>query len=224
MYEKAISLEPACARAHAGVAGALLLDWTSGWGDPKADTLGLAFAKAKEALALDDSDLKTRWELGKIHMYRREFEQAEIHLRQALTMNPNDSDAMAVLAMLFTYLGTPQDAICYLSTARELNPFHPAWHLWFLGFAQYTAKEYELAVATLNETIESGPQFVTPHRHLAACYVLLDDMTLAHHEARLILDLDPNFRVESLIPKLPFKHDEDRQHYLSALIKSGLPQ
>jgi adenylate cyclase len=223
MYEKAISLDPACARAHAGLAGALLLDWMSGWGNPQADTLELAFAKAKEALTLDDSDLETRQELSKIHMYRREFEQAEIHLRQALTLNPNDSDVMAVLAMLFTYLGTPRDAIRYLSAARELNPFHPAWHLWFLGFAQYTAREYGRAVATLNETIESGPQFVTPHRHLAACYVQLDDMALAHNEAKQILELDPNFKVDSLIPKLPFKHDEDRHHYLSALIKAGLP-
>jgi len=84
MYESAISLDSACARAHTGIAGALLLDWMSGWGDLQADTPGIALAKAKVALELDDSDLKTRWELGKIHMYRRDFEQAEIHLRQAL--------------------------------------------------------------------------------------------------------------------------------------------
>lgn len=61
MYESAISLDSACARAHTGIAGALLLDWISGWGDLKVDTLGIALAKAKVALELDDSDLKTRW-------------------------------------------------------------------------------------------------------------------------------------------------------------------
>jgi adenylate cyclase len=223
MYETAISLDPSCARAHAGVARSILLDWMSGWGESKADTLGLAYVKAKEALKFDDSDPKTRSELGKIHMYRREFEQAEIHIRRALTLNPNDSDVMVRLAMLFTYLGKPQEGIRYLWTAKELNPFHPAWHFWVLGFAQYVAREYEQAVATLCETIESGPQFVTPHRHLAACYAQLDKMELARHEGKQILELDPNFGVDSLIPKLPFKHDKDRQHYLNALIKAGLP-
>ena len=224
LYEKAISLDPSCARAHAGVAGTLLLDWMSGWGEPQMDTLGLAFTKAKEALALDDSDLKTRWELGKIHMYRREFEQAEIHLRQALILNPNDTDVMAVLAMLCTYSGKPRQAIHYLLTAKELNPFHPAWYQWFLGFAQFNARQYEQAVATLRETIESGPKFVTPHRHLAACYAQLGKMVLAHKEVEQILELDANFGVDSLIPKLPFEQDEDLQHYLNALTKAGLPR
>ena len=223
MYESAISLDSACARAHTGIAGALLLDWMSGWGDLQADTLGIALAKAKVALELDDSDLKTRWELGKIHLYRREFEQAEIHLRQALVLNPNDSDVMAVLAMLFTYSGNPRQAIGQLSMARELNPFHPAWYLWFLGFAQYTARDYESAVVTLNETLESGPQFVKPRRHLATCYAQLDDMASAKLEVDQILELDSSFGVDSLISKLPFLHEEDREHYVSALIRSGLP-
>ena len=48
------------------------------------DTLGLAFTKAKEALALDDSDLKTRWELGK----RRDSHAKTVKLSDQRMISP----------------------------------------------------------------------------------------------------------------------------------------
>ena len=93
----------------------------------------------------------------------------------------------------------------------------------FVPGADIVSKSFAQPVATLSETIESGPQFVTPHRHLAACYAQLDKMVLACDEAMKILELDARFGVDTLIPRLPFKRDEDLQHYLNALVKAGLP-
>jgi TolB-like protein len=59
MYARALALDPECARAHAGLAGTLLLDWTSGWGDSPDKAFDVALVAAKNALMLDDTDIKT---------------------------------------------------------------------------------------------------------------------------------------------------------------------
>ena len=224
LYEKAIELDPACAPAYSGLANTHLIDWTSGWSGSPERSITQAFEIAKKALALDDADSTTLRRMASIQLFRKKHEEANLHLKRALSINPNDADTLAARGLLLIYLGRPEEAIDSVTEARRLNPYHPAFYLWFLGLAYYTSRQYERAIESLKEAIGRSPNFVAPHRHLAACYGQLGRIEDALAESEAIRRLDPHSTLASVMSTTAYKDRADLEHYLDGLRKAGLPE
>ncbi len=224
MYEKAIELDPACALAYSGLANTHFFDWASSWSGSPERSITQAFETAKKALALDDADSATLRRMGLVQLFRKKHEEAILHFKRALWINPNDADTLASRGLLLIYLGRPEEAIDSLTEARRLNPYHPAFYLWFLGLAYYTCRQYERAIEPLKEAIGRSPSFVAPHRHLAACYGQLGRIEDALAESEAIRRLDPHFTLASVMSKTAYKDRADLEHYLDGLRKAGLPE
>jgi hypothetical protein len=47
---------------------------------------------------------------------------------------------------VYMWMGQPEQGIPLIKEAMRLNPYHPNWYAWFLGSAQYYARDYEGAV------------------------------------------------------------------------------
>lgn len=223
-YHKAIELDPGCARAWAGVALSYVLDWTSRWGDSLESALDRALEAAQKAVALDNLDGHAHRILGSVLLQRGEHERAREHLELALRQNPNDANSYSSLANLMSFMRETEAANKAIATAIRLNPHHPSWYLWCQAFAYIVGGSYEEAVAALKTAIARYPDFVTPHRQLAVCYVRLGLGADARKEVSEILRLDPGYTLARLAERLPFRFPEDREQYLADLRRAGVPE
>ncbi|GAG94177.1 unnamed protein product, partial [marine sediment metagenome] len=123
MFEKAISLDPGYAGAHALLAETYARDWLTFWNEPLETSFDLAWENAKKSLTLDDTDSQAHTALGVICQYRGDHDQAYFHLDKALSLNPNDTHALFYMARLDMVSGNPEQALERVIQARRNNPF-----------------------------------------------------------------------------------------------------
>ncbi len=223
MFEQALRLDPGCARAWVALASSHMIDFNSGWGESPEDSLDEALRHARKAAQLDSADSYPYRLMTNMHSMKGQYDDALNHARRALRLNPNDADAYASLAQLLTYLGQPGEALDAVATAMRLNPHHPSWYWWHNGFAMIMAGDCEAALTSLKEALSRYPGFVTPHRHLAVCYMRLGQEADARNAVADIIKLEPAYSLQRLSIRLPFKHLEDRERYLDDLRRAGVP-
>ncbi len=225
-FEKAIELDPTCSRAYAGVAQHHVIDWFSRWGDSVEHSFNQALAYATTAVKLDDADSKSQWVLGHIHAFGGEFEAAEIHLRRAVELNPNDADALCFMGIFLSQTGKADESIACFMRAMRLNPYYPGFYLWNLGCAYYNAKRYSEALIPLKEFVGRHPEFMRPRRALAATYAQLGRIDDARTLVDEILTVEPaaSLRQERDVTLPQYKYLHDFDHWLEGLRKAGLPE
>jgi TolB-like protein len=229
-FERALVIDPAYARAYAGLSLSWFNDWSCAAWERWDETQGRAFEYALQATRLDDRDHVTHCILGRILLYRREFERAAEHLSRSLALNPNDADVLAHLALGFAYLGEPERGLEAGLAARALNPFHPEWYLPCVAASHVVARQPREAV----ELLERAPDlFVDTRAFLAAEHAHLGETARARENARRFLarfrsDIsrratgDDGEPVRWLLHVNPLRRAEDRAHLLAGLAAAGL--
>jgi adenylate cyclase len=83
--------------------------------------------------------------------------------------------------------------------------------------------QYDSAVATFKKAVHVNPNYLPAHAFLAACYSSLDRQAEAAAEAEEVLKINPKFTLKSYAKTLPYKNKADKERYLEALRKAGLP-
>ena len=127
----------------------------------------------------------------------------------------------AITADLLVMDGRPLEAIESVKQAFQLNPYPEPWYYWDEGEAEYAARQYENAVATLRREATYG----TPSRSiLAAALAQLGRIEEARIEGRLFMADYPGFRIEAFLDTQPFRHQTDREHFADGYRKAGLPE
>ena len=221
-FEKAIELDPTCTRAYVGLALSYVIDWFNHWWEPSAPPLDRALEYATKAVSLDNTDSKAQLNLGHVFEARREHEEAKVHLERALALNPNDADGFAYMGVYLDTTGKPGEAIdCYLRAMR-LNPYYPAWYLWKLGDAYYSAGQYEKALTPLKEALNRNPKLKRAHLTLAVTYVQLDRIEEAGRQVEDLLSDHPDTSIKQ---ELQWEFATvGREQWIGALRKAGLPE
>ena len=222
LLNKAIRLDPQFAQAYVGLAWTYYLEHLFGWNDAAAKPLEHAGGAARKALALDNSDAEAHRVMGEILILRREYEQARVEYLKALDLNPNNADILANWGFNMAALGIDAQAgIEVIKKAIRLNPHHPDWYDRVLGNAAYRARNYEAAIAVLNNV----KQHVRLSRAvLAASYAQLGQLDAASAQVNETLKLDPDATVERLSKIEVFANPADRDHYREGLHKAGFPE
>jgi tetratricopeptide (TPR) repeat protein len=229
-FEQALAIDPGYARAYSGLSLSHFNDWSCTAWERWDETERRAFEYAREATRLDDRDHVTHCILGRILLYRREFDRAAEHLERSLALNPNDADVLAHLAVGFAYLGEAGRATEIGRAARSLNPFHPDWYFPCVALGHFVARRPRAAV----ELIERAPDlFVDGRAYLAAAYAAAGEVERAREEARRFLE---RFRaaiarggagaddepVRWMLHINPFRRREDREYLLDGLARAGV--
>ncbi|HEX7127581.1 MAG TPA: BTAD domain-containing putative transcriptional regulator, partial [Thermodesulfobacteriota bacterium] len=231
LFQRALEADPRFARAHAGLSLAHFNDWSCHAWDHWDECERLAFHHAAEAVALDDADHVTQFILGRILIYRREFERGEWHLDRAYALNPNDAHILTHMALARAYLGQADRGIEAARTAMRLNPFHDDWYFALAAAPHFVGRRLEEAVSL---ALRAPDAAVDVRAYLAAA--------LAHlgrtDEARRYLDgflrlfrtkitagrePEPDEPGRWLLHVNPFKREEDRAYLLAGLEKAGMP-
>ena len=87
--------------------------------------------------------------MANVYLKRGDLTQANAEYDKALELNPNATKVLASAAEVLVQLGRAQEAVVQIKLAMRLNPYHPDWYLWNLGWAQYFAGDHEEALTSI---------------------------------------------------------------------------
>ena len=233
MFDRAIALDPAHARAHGHKSYTLVQAWRNGWYPVagKADPLVAALRLAQTSVTLGPDDYENHWSLAIVHVYRREFgkgfgaydkanRQIDYAAKTAAPIPDADrADFLAEFARSLLFIGDVKGAIRRLKAASRLNPFPPGWYDWILGWALYDAGEYGRAHDVLSAAKDPPRRLF---RRLAATCVRIGDRRGAVEAACRVLEQDPAYRIHKE-DVWPYKNMKPLKDFQAALRETGLP-
>jgi TolB-like protein len=230
LFERALAIDPCFARAHAGLSLSHFNEWSCQAWHRWDETERAAFETARRAVALDESDHVTQLILGRVHLYRREYDAARRRLELALELNPNDADALVQIALGLSTLGEPARALVLIGKAKRLNPKHGDWYFGFELYPRFLAGEY---AEVLRLGALAGAFAVDMGAFLAAAAAHLGRMDeararlaefLADFRAKILFgaEPEPGEPLRWVLHVNPFARAEDEARLVRGLALAGL--
>jgi adenylate cyclase len=221
VLDKAIKHDPGFAAAYAWKACVLGQAIARGYMEKPDELFAVAVQAVEKAFSLDENDVEAHRILCEVNMIRRQWDQAQLHNKKALALNPNDPRMVAQRGELFTWLGKPDEGAEWVEKAMRLDPYdaHSRAHL--LGRALHASQRYAEAADTYKQI--RSPRF--GHcADLAACYAQMGMDAEAKTQAEEVLKRKPDFSVAGYVDSLSYRDDADREHHREGLHKAGLPE
>ncbi|MBY5370936.1 adenylate/guanylate cyclase domain-containing protein [Rhizobium leguminosarum] len=220
LLQRAVKLEPSYAEALGLLAYNRWLAWTH-FGEPEDPNRRMAVTFAQKAVDLDPNDAGCRYVLGTILAYERRWEESEAAFAKALELDPNHADTWAAMSDMSVLDGRVADGLAQIEKALRLNPHPTCWYLCHLGQAQYAARDYEAAAATLRR---EDTYRTNSRKFLAATLAQLGHLEEARREAELFLIAHPHFTIGHWLSSQPLRDASVRDHFVYGFRKAGLPE
>jgi adenylate cyclase len=221
-YQEAIALAPDYATAYVGMAGTYITELWHGWSDSPAESLKLAMEYAQRCLALDETSSDAHTTVGLVHLVMRQWEKAIEECELAVSLNPNNADNIAILAIALRTVGRVEEALAMLEKAIRLNPMPPDWYLHDFGSCYRLMGRYDEAIAMLKRVLGGNPYYLNSRLNLIATYVMSGKEEAAHAEAMEVLRQSPDFSVERFLKNFPYKDQKILDGLKECLLKAGL--
>ncbi len=220
LLQRALKLEPSYAEALGLLAYNRWLAWTH-FGEPEDPNREMATTSAQKAVDLDPNDAGCRYVLGTILAYERRWQESEAAFAKALELDPNHADTWAAMSDISVLDGRIADGLAQIEKALRLNPRPACWYLCHLGQAQYAARDYEAAAATLRR---EDTYRTNSRKFLAATLAQLGHHDEALREAELFLIAHPHFTIAHWLNSQPLRDASVRDHFVDGFRKAGLPE
>ena len=227
LLHQAIERDPEYPAPHAALADWYSLLLFQGWSlDPAADIAALENA-ARTAIGLDPCHARALALLGHNRMLTaRKYEDAMSLFEKALIAAPNDAETWMWSSPTFAYIGEASEAIARAEKALSLSPYDPFLFRYehFLCIAHYSAGNFEEAVHWGQRSLTGNTNYTSNLRMTVAALAGLRRIEEAKPLVRTIMDLQPDFRVSSLIARQAFRDPAQRERYGQHLLQAGLPK
>jgi adenylate cyclase len=221
MYERAIATDPEFALAYVGLGATFFQEWTMLWSqDPR--TLDKALELGRKAIAMDGSLSGAHVMLGRVYLWKKDYERAIAEHKRAIALDPNDAEGYAELGETLIWAGRPEEAPELLQRAMRLNPHYPVHYLAHVGFSHYLARRYEEAITVHERVLALDPDFWGSYLFLAVIYGEMGQLEKARAEYEKARKLFPQLSLEMWQEKLPFKNPEHLARLMDSLRNAGL--
>ena len=220
LLDRALTLDPGYAHAHAWKACVLGQTYANGWSTDREATLRHLGEELEIALGLDDNDSDVHRILAALNMIRDDLDKATYHQERALALNPNYDLIVVQQGELLTCLGRPEEGIDWIKKAMRLNPYHPERFWSHLGRACYCAEKYAEAADAFSRI--NRPDYMH-HAFLAATFARMGNAVAAAAHATEVLQRETKFSVADFLRTQHYKHEADRKRLEAGLLKAGLP-
>jgi adenylate cyclase len=220
LLDRALTLDPNYAHAHAWKACVLGQTWVYNWCADRETTFQQVASELEITLALDDNDSDVHRILAALNLNRDNHDKAAYHQERALALNPHYDLVVVQQGELLTWLGQPEEGIAWIKKAMRLNPYHPERFWSHLGRACYCAEKYAEAAEAFSRI--TRPDY-THHAFLAATFAQMGNAVAAGAHAAEVLKREPAFRVADHLTTQHYKREADRSRYEAGLLGAGLP-
>lgn len=179
-YEKSIELDPGFFQPYFGLLHCFGL--MASWGGMDKKT---ALAKAdyylNEGLKINDRTSEAHFALATKSLWV-EWKPYEAlrHLKQAISINPNDSESLESAAECHIALGQFEDATICIRKALEVNPLSTNHHF-TLGNIYYLQQEYSKALICFEKSLQIDPSWQLSLQVSANCHILMGNRQALNH-------------------------------------------
>ena len=167
-FREAIALDPAYARAYAGLADAqafLTFD-----GEPVWERYARALGTARKALEIDDTLGEAHTSVAMLTQNKDwDLANAEREYRRAVELSPSYATAHHWYGELLVQMGRFDDAFEQFGLALEVDPLSPAISS-DVGISWFYARDFDRAIAELQKSIAADPTFSRTYHYLAGVY------------------------------------------------------
>jgi len=192
IYQEALVLDPAYARAHSGIADCwctLADDWVA----PE-DAYPRAKASALRALEIDRQLTEALTSLGKVlGWFEWKFDEAEAALRKAVTISPSYAEAHWAFASVLPTVGKLEEALQELRTSVTLDPLVHRSSRWLGRFLLF-ARDPDAAIAQSHKTLDLKEDNFVSYLDIGAAYLLKGEPERALESFRKGLSLETSVR------------------------------
>ena len=225
MFLRVIEIDPEFAGGYAGVSAMMSFDAMWSHVDTT-QAIEQALAIAQKAISVDKTFGGSYTALGMALMNRRQYADAIIAAREAITRQPNDADAHVYLGLILGLDGQYTAAIDAINQAIRLNPlFFNGPYLNVRGQTQLLAEDYRAAIGTFVENIErNGP--VGPPAICwggAAAYAQVGDKQEAERLTARLKKRFPNFTMTNWNYLTLIRDDVVRDKIIGLMQSAGVP-
>jgi len=216
---RATELDPGYADAHAF--RAIVLTSQYYWLGQQPETLQRAEACARTALSLDDHHVWSHDAMAYVAIHQRKFDLAGVHSSRAVRLNPNDVLAAGTHAIWLTRVGKPDEALQFLDSAMQREPFPPTWLWHFRCFTLFQLKRYDEAIAAFRNMANT---FYMHHAYCASAHAHAGRLDEARREVTTLLDSRPGATIALVTAEEPYANQALLGHLLDGLRKAGLQE
>jgi DNA-binding SARP family transcriptional activator len=211
-FRAALDLDPAFARAHAGMSFThfqnAFLDLTP----DRPRQIELALEAASHSLAADDHDPTAHWAMGRALWLGGAQDESLAELQRSVDLSANFALGHYTIGFVHAQMGDPRVAIDATNHSRELSPFDP------LQFAMLATRA--LAHVRLEQRDQAAEWAVkatarpNAHEHILAiaaeCLALADRREEARRYVTRIREQRPAYTVEDFLRAFRFPPDITR--------------
>ena len=203
LYLKAIEHDPQFARAYAGLALTYAAEYRNFWTNDRDGALALALSMAETALGISSDLPEQHWVIAYVRTQQRKLDAAKAELEQALDLDPEYADALALLGGVYTYDGNPEKTIPLLRQAMRLQPSSGYLYFLLLGRAYYFLDDCDQAEINLKEALARNASNVEARVYTVACFVRRGNIADAEWEVEEIDALAADFSIDVWLSTYP---------------------
>jgi serine/threonine-protein kinase len=162
LFERARELDPAFAKAYAGLADSYMLSANVAYGPlPPEEAVSKARWNARQAIETGPLLAEAHSSMGTVLMvYSRAWQPAEQEFRRAIELDPDYAPAHYWYSNLLVALGRFDEALKEGEAARGLDPYSPQAETNY-GRTLYYARRFEEAEAYFTRLLEKSPDEVS---------------------------------------------------------------
>lgn len=222
LLHKALDLDPNFARVYVALAHSYSKEIVMGFGDSYQESMDNWREAAERAIALDPYDGEARLLLGYYYQFLNDYDRAVAELDNALDLNQNNADVLAMAAFFLAKLGQPERALKSIEQAIRLNPQYPDWYYGALRDAYFYNRRFEEAIGAANKRLYPSPILDPLVR--AMSYAQLGRAQEAAHQVAKLLEASPDYSAEKDLSETgSYARDVEMNLFLDSIKKAGLP-
>lgn len=215
-FQDALEQEANFAPALSGLSRTLSVEWLlQGRNDQM--LLQAAERAARQAVQQNPISPNGHRELGVARLYQGDVDESVASLERSIELGPHYADGIYSLADSLIHASRPAEGIATIERALSLNFLPPDTYFWCAAGACFFLERYGEAISYIDRMKVSAPAA----RLAAAAWGMLGDLEKAALERDRVLQVTPDFDLETWLSAIPIKRGWQREMYRTGLKKAG---